>query len=306
MSEKYTNQVIVLHDSTKVDNKLLIIAIYNELYSWLKSVSDEKEFANKIDYVLVDTFDRLLMKLNYDKNKSVYTTAEFFAIFMKELRNHELLKGVKEREKYDKYITYFEEQIPIFINGMDFVDTINSCDKLNLFSKTELATLFREKLRNVISKTDVFNEITADEITSEVYKALNIELKSILLGLPKEINSMRDEESFINNATIYFDHAIIACLKYKYDRNELNIDSLHLHIKNKLQKCMSPEEQEFYIKKLMLLTVFSEENEKSAKQIKNRLCTDFDIGSMKYYLLSQKVNEVNKQLYPSKYARKRK
>lgn len=292
MTENYRDQIMVLQDSERIEDKLLLLSIYNELYSELKRVYTPETFNRKIDFAMRDSFDKTLLDLDFKGNS--YTAIDFFNRYLNILKEHDALNLVKNKEHLIIYLNGFQDYLQNFANNMEYVDYIDASDELNLYMKTDLLCLFRKKQYDMNKTFELFENIQSNrDVYLELYHSQIDSLKNIINNINETVEGKNREQSFIDDADKEISFQMLNILKTRYFEGKINFDSFKQEVKKSVLRVFKKEDINFYVEKV-LYDMCLGDDERSKVLIKKDLCSDLKMTSIKYFMLNNDFIETNK------------
>jgi len=295
MTENHRDQIMVLQDSKKIEEKLLLLSIYNELYSALRIVYGEDIFKKKLEYALSDTFDKTLISL--ELSEKCTSAVGFFYKYIDTLKDHDILSILKSKNHLLAYLDEFQNNLKEYERSMKYVDIVDASDDLDLYTKTDLICLYRNKVYKMQKLFNFLNvsDVNVVNVFNEAYYTLYNGLLDIINNIEMPVDNKNKQTVFIDEADEKFSRLLLEYFKEKCDDQTISYATLNKDVQNVVLRVFKKEDINFFIKKLIYNASIGD-NENNKMEVKKDLCADLSITSIKYFILSNDFDEANKIL----------
>lgn len=139
MLQNYEQEIKALESNTSLDNKLMIISLYNEFFNYLIA---------EMSYYYHDRFEKLMHEtfIQIVSSNEVTNVDDFCKRFLSIINNNKL----SEIGNVRKIINDFSNTLEDYVEGMDYVETIDSFHKISFPDKVKLLVLFRNQINSVL------------------------------------------------------------------------------------------------------------------------------------------------------------
>ena len=186
-----TKEIKLIESIQQMDEKLMILALYNEFYNQVISFKNERITDYEIEFIET-TFELACSMINLQKDAQI-SAKDFIKLFVHLLYKNPNIKN----SVLSEVIRDFENKLDDLISNSFYVNSVNIFDEFSLEEKTRIITEFRSYLNKVFSKTiQYFEEDSSKDFREKVYGILVVRMEDYLK------NSLRRKEKFdsiINN-----------------------------------------------------------------------------------------------------------
>ena len=175
MGKYFKNQLDLICDNDKINDKLMIVSLYNEFYnSILGSASDF--FIRQYKPLMEKTFEFVVATISLQKDIEINAN-QFMNLYFKFLKISKLSNVNPAKE----IIEYFEHDVNSLTDSMKYVTTIDQLDFLSFSSKVDLMVQFREFINHMMFEiTKFYEEENGQKIGYDVFDILTNKLEQQL------------------------------------------------------------------------------------------------------------------------------
>lgn len=146
MNKNFRKELRLFNDNKRINEKLMILAIYNEFYSdVMEAVGDNAK--EEYTFVIEKAFDLVVKKISNSKVRNV-SAEKFMKMFFSAIKNHRLFNT----PTISPVINNIESQLSNAKSVLSFAQTIDQFEEIPLDSKLDIMLEFREYV-NGLSNT---------------------------------------------------------------------------------------------------------------------------------------------------------
>ena len=175
MINNFRKQLELINSNNCINEKLMILSLYNELYNNILSHEDD-DCIHYYAAFMEKTFELVVSVTNLQDNISV-NAEQFMRTYLQMLKINRLFslppaKGI---------IKTFEDELNLFIETSEYVNVIEKFNSITLDTKVNIMANFREYINNMsLATINIYGEEKSEELRQNILDMLSIKLEEYL------------------------------------------------------------------------------------------------------------------------------
>lgn len=175
MDKILENEFKLVSSTDCVDEKLMILALYNEFYNTIINYFDDYSIIQYYQLLMEKTFE--LVVTNLDLHNDKISAEKFMKIYFQVLKKNRFFNV----ESIKMIIKEFDDNLNLFIETSEYVNVIDKFNIIPLDTKVNIMTQFREYINNMyIAIIELYGEENSKELRHKILNMLSIELNKYL------------------------------------------------------------------------------------------------------------------------------
>ena len=291
MVKDFRKEIYLIKLSDKIDDKLIIMLLYNELCNAINSIEDSN-LKEKYISLMEKTFELTIARINLKSNIRLNKT-QYMNLYLKALKTQE----ISNSDQIKKSILKFKNQTLDNIVNMKYVEMIDKFDLLPLELKFSITLQFKEYINHVISILNTkFDKINSSKIKYDLTFELTNKLNEYIINyLSNKDNSLSNLDKEIKNVmSDITKNYLVEKLKHK----EFEFENIKDKKLNKIYKLLNEKEKNLILTNTIYEVFVCDTCDKIKKEEKiKEICDVLDISRLEYTKtsISIVINYINSE-----------